>query len=323
MSHELELNSKGEASMFYVGEKPWHGLGTELQNPATAEEALKVANLDFAVKTTPALFRVGRQVLPIKDKFAVIRTDKNIGLGVVGKSYTPLQNKDAFRFFDPLVDRDEAMYHTAGVLNDGRKIWLLAKLPNSIILKGNDIIDQYCMLTNSHDGTSGVTVAMTNIAVVCNNTLQAALAGTKHKVSVRHTTNVIDNIETAHKILSLQNITSDALQQAYDILQNKKVNTEFIQGFLNALYPKKEENKTNTNGDRIREQLVEAFETSPGHELISRKGTAFGLYNAVTYYTNHVKEYKSYDQRLNSIWNGGAAKIEQVAFDLLLNMSKN
>jgi len=324
MSHDLEINKEtGKASMFYVGQVPWHSLGTKLENPATAQEAITAANLDFTVKTTPALFRVGRSVIPIKDKFAVIRTDTNTGLGVVGKSYTPLQNTDAFNFFDPIVERNEAMYHTAGVLHDGRKIWLLAKLPNSIVLKGEDIIDQYVCLTNSHDGSTGVIACMTSIAVVCNNTLQAALKGTKNKVSVRHTTNVADNIKVAHEILGLQDITTGALQQAYDLLQNKKVNTAFVDEFLNTLYPKKEENQTNTNGDRIKLSLVEAFETSPGHELESRNGTAFGLYNAVTYFTNHMKEYKTADQRLNSIWNGGSLNIEQKAFDLLLDMSKN
>lgn len=322
--HNLEINeTTGKASMFYVGQVPWHGLGERLDNPATAQEAIAAANLDFTVKTTPALFRVGRSVIPIKDKFAVIRTDTNTGLGVVGKSYTPLQNNDAFNFFDPIVERGEAMYHTAGVLQDGRKIWLLAKLPNSIVLKGEDIIDQYVCLTNSHDGSTGVIACISSIRVVCSNTLQAALHGTKNKISVRHTTNVAENLKVAHEVMGLQNITTGALQQAYDLLQNKKVNTAFVDEFLNALYPKKEENKTNTNGDRIREQIISAFETSPGHELASSNGTAFGLYNAVTYYTNHVKEYKTADQRLNSIWNGGSLNVEQKTFNILMTMSKN
>jgi len=320
--HELEIKND-KASMFYVGEKPWHGLGVKLDNPATAEQALKYAKLDFGVDITPAKFNIGRKQLIVPDKYVTYRTDTNAGLGVVGKGYKPLQNTDAFKFFDTLVGEGEAIYETAGVLFDGRRVWIAAKLPNSITLKGDDIIDQYCILSNSHDGSSSVSAFMSPIRVVCNNTLSAALSSTKNKVNVRHTTNVAKNVEMAHELLGLQNVTTKALQEAYDVLQNKQINKKFIEEFMEKLYPRKEETKGVTNGDRIKEAITEAFETSPGSNLRSSKGTAFGLYNGVTYYSNHAKVYSGANQRLNSIWYGGTSLVDEKAMNILLDMCKN
>jgi len=49
MSHDINVNN-GKASMFYVGETPWHKLGTKLDNPATSLEAIRAAGLDYAVE---------------------------------------------------------------------------------------------------------------------------------------------------------------------------------------------------------------------------------------------------------------------------------
>ncbi len=177
MSHNLMIQN-GEASMMYVGGVPWHGLGTALDKPATAEEAIQAARLDWQVKKLPLYASDGDNSLlrlPVPDKYAVARENSLDVLGVVGSSYTPVQNREAFAFFDPIVGKQAAIYHTAGALGKGERVWILAKLPDSIRVVGDDITDKFLLLTNSHDGTSSLQVKFTPVRVVCQNTLSLAI----------------------------------------------------------------------------------------------------------------------------------------------------
>ena len=135
MAHNL-LIQNGQASMFYIDEVPWHGLGVKLNGPATAQQAIQAANLDWPVIKLP--LTAGSKHIPVPDKFAVVRKTGNLVqksdpvLGVVGKDYTPLQNREAFQFFDPIVGQNAAIYHTAGALGQGERVWILAKLPDAV-----------------------------------------------------------------------------------------------------------------------------------------------------------------------------------------------
>ena len=178
MAHNL-LIQNGQASMFYLSEVPWHGLGVKLDRPATAKEAIEAAQLDWPVIKLP-LF-AGSKHIVVPDKFAVVRKTRNLVqktdpvLGIVGKDYTPLQNCDAFRFFDPMVGQNAAIYHTAGALGQGERVWILAKLPGHIRVAKDDITEKYLLLSNSHDGKSSVQIKFTPVRVVCQNTLTIAL----------------------------------------------------------------------------------------------------------------------------------------------------
>jgi len=157
--------------MMYVGEKPWHGLGTRLENAATSAEAIKAAGLDWNVTKQPLFLEGGMQ---LERALATVREDTGAVLGVVGKVYQPLQNKDAFSFFDAVVGIKEAMYHTAGALGKGECVWILAKLPGVVRVVGDDITEKYLLLTNRHDGWGSATVMFTPIRVVCQSAIRSA-----------------------------------------------------------------------------------------------------------------------------------------------------
>jgi Domain of unknown function (DUF932) len=161
MAHNIYIDD-GRASMMYAGEAPWHGLGTDVSQNVTAAEAISAANLDWEVAKLPLYATNGMHGVQVEGKYATVRADK-LGkpdcrtFGIAGESYTPLQNKDAFAFFDTIVrDKKAAIYHTAGALGNGERIWILAKLPNSIRVAGKDIPDKFLLLSNSHNATSGV-----------------------------------------------------------------------------------------------------------------------------------------------------------------------
>ena len=156
MGHGI-WNNSGHASMMYVGKEPWHGLGTKLSKPATSAEAIKAAHLDWDVTLKPVAAVDGYREYPIKNRFAIVpcdgwgTTDCPV-FGLVGRGYTPLQNREAFAFFDPIAGKDAAIYHTAGALGRGERIWILAKLPGHICVAGDDITEKFLLLSNSHEG---------------------------------------------------------------------------------------------------------------------------------------------------------------------------
>ena len=160
-------------SMMYVREKPWHGLGEMVQEAPTSADALRLAGLDWRVDSKPVQVCGGRKV----DGFrANVRATDGAVLGMVSDRYRICQNTDAFDFTDNLIG-GEVRYETAGSLQGGRKIWLLAKLPDTFLL--GDAVEPYLCFTNSHDGSSAIRVCMTPVRVVCQNTLNIALSGAK------------------------------------------------------------------------------------------------------------------------------------------------
>ena len=182
-------------TMMYVREKPWHGLGTEVSDAPSSEDALRFAGLDWNVRQENVFNARGGIIKGFK---ANVRDSDDSVLGVVGDRYKVVQNIDAFKFTDDLIGGD-VRYETAGSLRDGKQIWLLAKMPEQKI--AGDVVEPYLCFTNAHDGSSGVRVCMTPVRVVCNNTLNVALATAKRTWSMRHTENVHERLNEARDCL--------------------------------------------------------------------------------------------------------------------------
>jgi hypothetical protein len=136
---------------------PWHNMGIELNHPKTARDAIEMAGLDYTVEKKQLELKTGLK----QDAYATVRTDTDEVMGFVNENYEPIQNIDAFTFFDTLVGAGEAIYETAGTLGCGKCVWILARLSGYINVHGNDIVNKYILLTNSHDGSSHIRVKLT------------------------------------------------------------------------------------------------------------------------------------------------------------------
>jgi len=310
MSHNLNIVN-GVPSMMYVGETPWHALGTKLDKPATASEALQAAHLNFQVEKMP--LRIPVHNIPVPDHFATVRTDTMQVLGIVGSRYKPIQNHDAFNTFDALVGEGQAIYHTAGALGKGERIWILARLPDYIRINQHDIVESFLLLTNTHDGSSAVTVKLTPIRVVCENTLSVALQGTEQEVHIRHTTNAEEKLKQAHEILGLSNRLIEILSQYYIGMSKKMINSTMFSQYLNQIFPEPIFTLHHKRTKEIHEKIVELSEVGVGAELTH--GTLWGAYNSVTEYVDHVRlKSKSSSLRLKSMWYGSGEALKKKAF---------
>ena len=318
--HNLNINN-GKASMFYVDAVPWHKLGTQLDKPATAQEAIQAAGLDYRVKLKPVKTIVNRKHTVVPNTFATVRQDTSEVLGVVGSRYEPIQNRDAFTFFDALVGSSESIYHTAGALGSGERIWILAKLPSYIRVGKNDIVNKYLLLTNSHDGSAVVRAKLTPIRVVCSNTLSVALNGGEQEVRIRHTQNAIERLQGAHKLLGLTNNLYDQLSTIFTKMALRKVTDKQLMDYVKALVPANPDAKFQTRNQNIRETILALHESGTGAEM--SRGTLWGAYNAATEYADHVQHSRNTDKQLRSMWFGAGEKLKIRAFALAKKMLVN
>ncbi|MFN3166129.1 MAG: DUF932 domain-containing protein [Phycisphaeraceae bacterium] len=314
MPHNLD-------TMMYAGEAPWHHLGTQLDNPATAAEAIVAAGLDWETQKQPVYTGVNRDIR-LKDRYVVCRTDrldqKDGGqLGLVGKNYTPLSNRDAFGFLDPVVGEGAAIYHTAGSLRGGRRVWMLAKLPGHIRVKGDDLVDKYVLLSTSHDGTSSVRIGYTPVRVVCQNTLNLALRG-MGGVSIRHGKEVADKIKQAHKLLGLMSGTFDTAGALMQQMAETPVDSMQLRDYYLRVLPapKEVDEQERLKHQQKIERWTELFEAGEGNQMPGVRHTLWTGYNAITQWADRESYTSRNREPLNTMWFGQADRIKRRAFEV-------
>ena len=221
-------------TMFYTREKPWHGLGTGIAEAPNSADALRLAGLDWKVVQEPVYTDAGKEIPGYKAN--VRDTDRRV-LGVVTDRYRVVQNREAFAFTDALLGSG-VRYETAGALQEGRKVWLLARLPHEYIISG-ERISPYLVFSNTHDGSGAVRVAVTPVRVVCNNTLNLALRTAKRGWSMIHTGDIRGKIQEAEDALFMQmkninKLREDIGRRYFDAPDLKEVGNNAYR-FINAV----------------------------------------------------------------------------------------
>jgi phage/plasmid-like protein (TIGR03299 family) len=329
MAHNLNYNEQtAKHSFFSVKEKAWHNLGQIIQDYPTSAEAIHYAGLDYEVEKRK-LFTPNLQdrTIEVPNYFSTVRTDNDAVLGVVGKDYQIVQNRDAFSFFDATVGGDGILYETAGALGKGERIFITAKLPNYIRVGKDDLIEKYLFLTTSHDGSGSITAAFTPIRIVCANTLNAALRNQSNTVRIRHTSNAKQRLEQAHKVMGISDILSVQMQAIFNYWAKIRISDNEVKKLIqSALAPSKEVLKNLQDGKE--DELSSCFTNmvdsafsyamSDSTQLMdTTKGTVFGAYNAITGYFQNVRSYKDDEAKLSSLLMGGTGQLRaQSAFNL-------
>jgi len=349
MAHNLHYNEQtGQHSFFSVKEKAWHGLGKIVQDYPTSAEAIQHAGLDYKVEKRPLftydtanrenslLIEKPENIIPaveVPNYFATVRRDHDIVLGVVGKDYQIVQNRDAFSFFDSIVGGDGIQYETAGALGNGERIFITAKLPNYIKVRREDLIEQYLFLTTSHDGFGSITAAFTPVRIVCNNTLNAAMRSKTNAIKIRHTTGAKERLEQAHKVMGISNKLSAELETIFNHWATIRITDPEVRKLIQlAMVPNKEvlQNLNAGKGDELStcfknmvDNVYQYAMNNPAQLQETTEGTVFGAYNAVTGYFQNVRGYKDQEAKVKSLFFGGTAQLRtQAAFNLCASFAK-
>ncbi|WP_368191954.1 DUF932 domain-containing protein [Blautia sp. 1033sp1_1033st1_G9_1033SCRN_220408] len=269
-------------TMFYTREKPWHGLGTMVAEAPNSKDALRLAGLNWKVLQEPVYTENEELIQGYKAN--VRDTDRKV-LGVVTDRYKVIQNEEAFAFTDTLLG-EGVRYETAGSLQEGRRVWMLARMPREFII-GGERISPYMVFSNTHDGSGAVKTALTPIRVVCNNTLNLALRTAKRSWSMIHTGDISGKIEEAKNTLLLADEYMTALGQEFENLRKIKLSEKQVLDYIKILLPMEENYSLlqKRGVEKLRADMKMRYFDAPDLKDVGNNGYRF--VNAVSDFATH------------------------------------
>jgi phage/plasmid-like protein (TIGR03299 family) len=292
MAHEIQ-------KFGYVGEKAWHGLGEQLPEGLTAEEAFRKLGIDWGTRLAPIHATVGDKQVPLDGFRAHIREDNHDVLGVVTDGYKPIENMDVARFADLLAGDDAAVsVETAGTLMKGRRVFALVKLPEVIRVTAEDIVDLYMLVSNGHGGFASFSAYPTSVRVVCANTLRWSEADAGKGVTFRHQGDIDGKIKIARAAMGLAQAETLRFREAVAKLVKTQMDAATARAFMEIAWDRafgikispESENYEKLRDKRSKEieRWMELFE-SPNQTLPGISGTAWAAYNAASEWIEHEK----------------------------------
>lgn len=304
-------------TMMSVVEVPWHKEGRILNAPPTAAEGIEAAGLNWTVEKRP-IYAAGAigEVLDCDEHRAIVRTTDRKVLGVVGDGHEPVQNRDAFDFMDPMIKSGKIALETAGSLDGGKRIWVMGKVGEADVTPG-DTVAQYLLFTTGHTGAHGNVIKPTGVRVVCQNTVNAALADGVQGITLRHTASVHARLREAAAAFARAERGFSETVEAWRSLAAKRCRDDAFEAFVAELVPT-DEKVSDTRREIVREGLRLARRNSPGSDMPGVRGTWWAAYNAVTWHVTHGGRERPADKRLDSMWNGAGATLAKRAYDLAL-----
>jgi phage/plasmid-like protein (TIGR03299 family) len=317
MAHMIEMID-GKAQMAYAGDVPWHGLGTKVPGDLTPAQMLEAAGLDWEVEKVAAYYTLDGKKCELGREALIRKTDKKL-LDVVTNDWNPVQNDDAFDFFNEYIMAGDMEMHTAGSLREGQIVWGLAKVKDSFELFKGDQIDSYLLFSNFHKYGFSTDVRFTPIRVVCNNTLTLSLGGkTDRMIKVSHRQKF-----DAAEVKETLGIATEKLQKYKEMakfLGSKKTKNENVVEYFKRVFPaaaaKDDSKKEISRNAKI---ALDILDTQPGAEYA--KGTWWQPFNAVTFMVDHVVG-RNDNNRLTSSWYGSGRKLKTNALELAVEYAE-
>ena len=357
-------------SSFSVGVQAWHGLANvvQLEDVVTVEQAIVEAGLDWDVAEAPVYAEMPNpvgdtgEIVPVPTHKAIVRVNDDLSkvpLGIVSSTYKPLTNREAFSWFDPLLQDDTVRFETAGSLSEGRKVWILARYADNVEIKPGDDFVPYLLLATGHDGKMSIQIKNTPVRVVCWNTMQAA--GVKSdrnlteedrqsQITIKHKGDLDAKLTAARDAVELARMGLASTVNVYRAMASKPVDVQTATNFAKevfdpdyvkardlvakletrikqedgelkkALKEKMDELHELMNKSSLMERkVIESFESGPGHELAG--STVYGLFNAATHYIDHQRS-NSVESSLKASWFGQGAGLRSRAYDYSLGLLK-
>jgi phage/plasmid-like protein (TIGR03299 family) len=250
-----------------------------------------------------------------------------------------------WQFIDEFQRQSGIVLETAGSLRNGKTTWVLAK-KGSIEAVNGDVVEEYFLFRNSFDGSTPISVTFTNIRVVCNNTLTMALRGARNIFNVRHTSSAAEQIKMVQKALGLKYIYQQQVNEVIDALvktaltESRQVEilntvifpeqTKIVQTVDDNGQPVHSLEEAGDNAKTMRKNrinaVLELVETGAGTDIPGVKGTMWGLYNALTEWTDHSKTLRNRglavsESKFENAFFGNGAKFKADALNELLKLA--
>jgi phage/plasmid-like protein (TIGR03299 family) len=306
-------------SMFSVRETPWHGLGAVLARPpATIAQAIEASGLGWRVEREPIAVDRGDAATvndwweprceEIRGYYATVRQDTRTVLGIVGERYRFVQNREAFEFVDQLLG-SSLHFETAGSLGGGRRVWVLAMLPEHVEV-GGDQVRPYVLLMNSHDGSTAVIAATTPVRVVCMNTLNWGIQRARQKFSIRHTEQISRRVHEARRVLDVSIDYYEQFKTTGNQLASERCSERQLQTVLDGLYPSGTEDaltdRTRKGREQVKERIVELF--LRGDTQGNAPGSKWAAVNAIVEYGDWHRPMRHGAARFARAVDDGARK---------------
>lgn len=349
MSHE----KKQFDNILTVGAPAWHKLDDNRQFATLADV---VPILDYPVYCERAHVNVApfkpaigisaaQEFIPVLGRKATFTVDPNTGnvitFTTVSDQYKVYQNRDAIDLLAP-YESAGCKVETAGTLKNKAIAWILLKIPgDSLNIGGDDTIDKYILWSNAHDGSAAVRVGLTLQRVVCNNTITAAHERADSQlIRVFHSGAVVDNVRDVADLIDTVNFRLAATEEKFKALAKREINTKDLHKIVKQVFnltalekqfqatpdaegvitvPAQSDLDLMAKQAKIVANLERIYETAPGQDLPTAKGTAWGVYNAITYHLTHERG-RTADSRLMSNWFGDSSALNRKALAACLEL---
>ncbi len=302
MAHEVEIIN-GEAQMAYAGQRPWHGLGTEVDNDLTPGQIMVKAGLDWTVHEVESFVDFQGERIATGQK-SLIRSSDNAVLTNVGSGWNPVQNEEAFDFFSEYVQAGDMEMEVAGSLKSGKNVFALARVKESFSILGDDQVDSYLLFSNPHEYGKAIDIRFTPIRVVCNNTLTFSLnAQSKNFVKLNHRSAF--DADMVKQQMGLASAKFAQYRDMAEFLSKKRFKVEDLIHYYNEVFPhtysKNKQVETIDDLTNNAKAAMDVLYTQPGANY--GEGTWWQALNSVTYLTDH-KMGRNAETRMQSAWFG-------------------
>jgi phage/plasmid-like protein (TIGR03299 family) len=299
--------------------RPWDKIGTRVEGTTSVLAALQAKNLDFDVEVRQGYFfpeEDSARPVAADGRYFIVRKDTNKALGMCRSRFTPMQNRDAFSIFQPILDQGIAQLDSIGCFGNGEKVWLLATLNRaSLQVTGEDGIYQHLLLVTGHDGLTPIQVGLIPVRIWCTNMLAGM---SKYMVKFKHTETAGELLDFMRLRLAAEiNKVSGFVNQLKKLAKVEYANPE---AYFRHVFGLDDAESESTNSANKVARLHELFLTGRGNQLDGVKGTVYAAYNAVTEYLNY-EAGRNDESRIRALWFGANAQIAERALTLALEVA--